>query len=283
MKKLFFLLSLLLVSGCATQPPFTAGDYVTPRDGSVFQEGLTKIQLLRTPDTDSILVGGKEWKLADLKLAELDPVTPNEPAATVKQVEPDKKEVAAKPPEAKPQVNEEVVIVPPAEMPKPAAVAPAEAKAEEKTEEKTEVKTEPDKVTHAGIGAEVKVSSENSTFPDEKPAAALVDGDLTTRWSSAYSEPQTIELKLAKPMKIAKLRLHWENAAASKYAIAVSKNAKDWNAMYAYMKADAKARARIDEVKMNNVQTQHIKIDLTSRASQEWGFSLYEIEVIPAD
>jgi len=139
------------------------------------------------------------------------------------------------------------------------------------------------KIKHAAIGAAVTVSSTSKKYPTELPPSVLVDGDLTTRWSSEYAEPQTIEVKLEKPMKLAKIRLHWEDAVATKYSLSVSSDGKSWNGMYAFMKTDAKPVPRVDDIALNGVSAGFIKLDLTGRVSPEWGFSLYEIEVIPAE
>lgn len=187
------------------------------------------------------------------------------------------------------------VATPPA-TPAPAAPAPAAAPAQPATPPatppvaqtapkpaETPVPPKETKIKHAAIGATVTATSTNKKDPAELPASALVDGDLATRWSSEYTEPQTLEVKLEKPMRIGKIRLYWENAAATKYSLSLSADGKTWNGMHAYLKTDAKSEARVDEIKLNNAAAMFIKLDLTSRANPEWGFSLYEIEVVPAE
>ena len=56
------------------------------------------------------------------------------------------------------------------------------------------------KIQHAAIGAKAKVSSTNKETDGESGANALIDGDLSTRWSSAYSAPQRITIELKKPI-----------------------------------------------------------------------------------
>jgi hypothetical protein len=139
------------------------------------------------------------------------------------------------------------------------------------------------KIQNAAMGSVVTATSTNKKFPAELPPSALVDGDLTTRWSSEYADPQAIEVKLAKPLKIAKIRLHWENAVATKYSLSVSSDGKDWKGMHVFMKTDAKPETRVDEINLNGVSAAFIKLDLISRVNPDWGFSLYEIEVVPAE
>jgi|GEM_PF-5121039 len=291
---------LVLLAGCATPPPFKAGDYVMPRSGERFADNVSKIQIQLPPEGDTLLIYGKEWKVSDLQLAPPDPVAVPKEAASLPPASTAVPPVAEKPAE-KP-------VEPPAVTPAPAAVVPAvvekpaekpvekpvEKPAEKPVEKAVEkpaeqpaapaaTATQETKIKNAAAGATVTASSVNKKFPNELPASALVDGDLTTRWSSEYADPQTVEVKLEKPLKIAKIRLHWENAVATKYALSVSSDGKKWNGMHAYLKTDAKPEARVDEINLNNISAQYIKLDLLSRVKPDWGFSLYEIEVVAAD
>lgn len=139
------------------------------------------------------------------------------------------------------------------------------------------------KLQHAAVGAAVAASSTHTEFPSESPPGALVDGDLTTRWSSDYAEPQKVEIRLPRPTAIAKVRLHWESATATRYSLAVSSDGQAWQSLYAYMKTDATPTPRVDEIALKGVSASIIKLDLIGRANPAWGFSLYEIEVVPAD
>lgn len=142
----------------------------------------------------------------------------------------------------------------------------------------------PAKVPNAARGAVVSATSTNTAFPSELPPSALADGDLTTRWSSAYSEPQTIEMKLSRqPIVIRRIRVHWESAAASRYALSVSPDGRNWKNIYAYLNTASKAEPRVDEIPLNDIPASFIRLELISRANPAWGFSLYEIQVIAAE
>ena len=65
--------------------------------------------------------------------------------------------------------------------------------------------------------------------------------------------------------------------------MAISDDCKMWNGMHACLKTDAKPEARVDEINLNRVSAGFIKLDLTGRVNPQWGFSLYEIEVVPAN
>ncbi len=137
----------------------------------------------------------------------------------------------------------------------------------------------PVKIQHAGIGAKVIVSSTHKGEPGEGTADALVDGDLSTRWSSEYSTPQCVTIDLGKVMKISKIRLHWEPACATRYCVSISQDMKQWTSMHFFFNTMAKPEARIDDIDWKNVVARGITLDLQARVSDKWGFSLYEIEV----
>ena len=108
----------------------------------------------------------------------------------------------------------------------PDAEAPAAAR---KTAPKPALKTL--KVMHNAVGAAVYVSSTHEGQEGEGPAAALVDSDLRTRWSSEYAEPQEVVLQLTVPATLSEIRLHWETAAAAKYKVSISDGGKEWTMM----------------------------------------------------
>ena len=156
----------------------------------------------------------------------------------------------------------------------PAAEKPEETKAEEPAIAAT------NKVDHAAVGAKVTASSSNKEFEGEGGPDALVDGDLSTRWASEYSAPQQITIELEKPTTIDKIKMHWETAFATKYHIMVSDDGEGWTPAHFFFRMGEKKDVRIDTCNMKNVSAKYILIELNERVNPEWGFSLYEIEVI---
>jgi beta-glucanase (GH16 family) len=71
-------------------------------------------------------------------------------------------------------------------------------------------------------------SVENGTLG----GANAVDGNLSTRWSSAFSDPQWIYVDLQATININRVKLTWENAYATSFQIQVSSNAVDWTPIY---------------------------------------------------
>src|SRR5216684_3016639 len=61
-------------------------------------------------------------------------------------------------------------------------------------------------------------SVENASFP----ASAAVDGNTGTRWSSAFSDPQWLEVDLGATASISQVVLQWEAAYATTFQIQTS-------------------------------------------------------------
>ncbi len=164
--------------------------------------------------------------------------------------------------------------------PKPPAL-PVVAKPAAEATPKPEVKTTPPApptLAHAGVGAAVSTSSTQRENAGEGPATALVDGDLGSRWSSAYEEPQQILVTLPKARALTAVRLHWEAASAQTYSVAVSADGESWGE--AETVTMDKVGPRVDSVVLGGAEVLAIKLELKTRNRPEWGFSLYEIELV---
>jgi hypothetical protein len=134
------------------------------------------------------------------------------------------------------------------------------------------------KIKHAALGAKVTVSTTHQGENGEGGPESLVDGDLQTRWSSEYSEPQEVVVELPTEQKLDKLRLHWEVAAADTYNVLVSADGKEWKTTQTM--TDGKVGPRVDELNMKNTPVKFINLELINRIHDTWGFSLYEIEAV---
>src|SRR5436305_1293473 len=61
-------------------------------------------------------------------------------------------------------------------------------------------------------------STENATFA----AGNAVDGNTSTRWSSAFSDPQWLQVDLGASQQVCRVGLAWEAAFARAFQIQVS-------------------------------------------------------------
>ena len=71
-------------------------------------------------------------------------------------------------------------------------------------------------------------SVENASFP----ASAAVDGNTGTRWSSAFSDPQWLEVDLGATASISQVVLQWETAYATAFQIQTSADGTNWTTIY---------------------------------------------------
>jgi hypothetical protein len=64
------------------------------------------------------------------------------------------------------------------------------------------------------------------------PASNAVDGNLSTRWSSAFSDPQWLQVDLGATHTISKVVLNWESAYATAFQIQTSPDGTNWTTIY---------------------------------------------------
>ncbi|TMR22970.1 coagulation factor 5/8 type domain protein [Nonomuraea zeae] len=104
-------------------------------------------------------------------------------------------------------------------------------------------------------------------------AAAAFDGDLSTRWSSAFSDPQWIQADLGATAAISRVVLRWEAAYASAFTLQTSQNGTDWTAIYATMTATGGTQTL--DVQGSG---RYVRLHGTARGTG-YGYSLWELQV----
>ena len=138
-----------------------------------------------------------------------------------------------------------------------------------------EIKIEED--GHGNIAAyhgnSAKASSfENATLFD---AVNVMDGDPSTRWSSAAVDTTWISLDLQKNYPLRKIVLHWEASYAKAYSVETSTDGKSWSKLIMVTAGDGEK----DVFEFETKTCRYIRIVGTKRASSRWGYSLYEVEL----
>src|ERR1700735_901498 len=68
----------------------------------------------------------------------------------------------------------------------------------------------------------------SSTESAAYPASDAVDGNTSTRWSSAFSDPQWLEVDLGASQTICEVTLDWEAAYAQAFQIQASADGTNW-------------------------------------------------------
>jgi hypothetical protein len=87
-----------------------------------------------------------------------------------------------------------------------------------------------------------KTATASSTENADFPAANAVDGNTGTRWSSAFSDPQWLEVDLGSSQAICQVMLTWEAAYATAFQIQTSTDGTTWTTIYSTTTAPAAPR-----------------------------------------
>ncbi len=109
-------------------------------------------------------------------------------------------------------------------------------------------------------------------------ARFAVDGNLSTRWSSEFSDSQWIYVDLEKVTRIGQIRLIWEAAFARSYEIQVSHDAERWNTVW--RTSQGTLYDNIIDVRDRKVVGRYVKV-YSKRRATDYGVSLFEFEVYP--
>ncbi len=112
-------------------------------------------------------------------------------------------------------------------------------------------------------------SVENASFP----ASAAVDGNTGTRWSSAFSDPQWLEVDLGASASISQVVLQWEAAYATGFQIQTSADGTNWTTIYSTTTGTGGTQT------LNVTGTgRYVRMYGTARATP-YGYSLWEFQV----
>ena len=118
-----------------------------------------------------------------------------------------------------------------------------------------------------------KTATSSSTESAAYPAADAVDGNTGTRWSSAFSDPQWLEVDLGSSQSICQVSLNWENAYATAFQIQTSTDNTNWTTIYSTTSGTGGTQT------LNVTGTgRYIRMYGTARATQ-YGYSLWEFGV----
>ena len=117
----------------------------------------------------------------------------------------------------------------------------------------------------------VTVSSTQSGYPGSN----AVDGNLTTRWASAWSDPQWIYVDLQGTYDLTEVQLNWESAYGSNYLIQVSSDAANWTTIYSM----TNGAGGIEDWTGLSGTGRYVRMFGTARGTG-YGYSLYEFAVV---
>jgi fibronectin type 3 domain-containing protein len=106
------------------------------------------------------------------------------------------------------------------------------------------------------------------------PAADAVDGNTGTRWSSAFSDPQWLEVDLGATHTITQVTLNWENAYATAFQIQTSTDGTNWTTIY----STTTGAGGVQTIPVTG-SGRYVRMYGTQRATG-YGYSLWEFQVV---
>jgi beta-glucanase (GH16 family) len=112
-------------------------------------------------------------------------------------------------------------------------------------------------------------STENATFP----ASAAVDGNTGTRWSSAFSDPQWLQVDLGATHTVSRVVLNWEPAYARAFQVQTSTNGTTWTTIY----STTTGTGGVQDLTVSG-SGRYVRMNGTARATA-YGYSLWEFQV----
>jgi hypothetical protein len=122
-----------------------------------------------------------------------------------------------------------------------------------------------------------KVATASSLENSGYPATNAFDGNLNTRWSSAFSDPQWIYVDLVATYNISEVVLYWETAYGKSYQIQVSSDATNWTTIY----STTNGLGGTEDLTGLSGTGRYVRMYGTVRGTV-WGYSLWEFQVFPA-
>jgi hypothetical protein len=118
-----------------------------------------------------------------------------------------------------------------------------------------------------------KTATASSTENAANPASAAVDGNTGTRWSSAFSDPQWLQVDLGATHSISKVNLNWEAAYAKAFQIQTSTDGTNWTTIYSTTTGTGGAQSLTV-----SGSGRYVRMNGTQRATA-YGYSLWEFQV----
>ncbi|WP_433075494.1 discoidin domain-containing protein [Dactylosporangium sp. CA-052675] len=121
--------------------------------------------------------------------------------------------------------------------------------------------------------AQGKPATASSTENAASPASAAFDGNTTTRWSSAFSDPQWLQVDLGATATICGVDLNWEAAYGKAFQIQTSANGTTWTTIY----STTTGAGGVQNLTVSG-SGRYVRMYGTARATA-YGYSLYEFGV----
>jgi hypothetical protein len=117
-------------------------------------------------------------------------------------------------------------------------------------------------------------ASASSTESNGLGAAKAFDGDPDTRWSSAFSDPQWLEVDLGTAYQISDISLSWQRSHATAYRVELSTDGTTWTTVY----STSDGQGGTVDIPVNRAPARYVRMYGTARSGR-YGYSLFEMAV----
>jgi hypothetical protein len=114
----------------------------------------------------------------------------------------------------------------------------------------------------------------SSVYEAAYAPANAVDGDPATYWFSTFGDPAWLAIDLGKAHRISSVRITWQDAYSTAFAVQVSRDAKNWTDVF----TEENGKGGVSEINFASVEARHIRISCTKRGTQ-WGHAIRELQV----
>lgn len=124
--------------------------------------------------------------------------------------------------------------------------------------------------TNLALNKPAVISSyENAVFGGNN----AVDGNINTRWSSAFSDPQWIRVDLGADYNINRVKITWETAAGKDYIVQVSNDTVNWSPL----RTVTNNNVLVNDYTGLTGHGRYLRIYGTARTTP-YGYSIFELE-----
>lgn len=121
-----------------------------------------------------------------------------------------------------------------------------------------------------------KTATSSSNESNQFPPSKAVDGDTTTRWSSAATDGEFLYVDLGQRMDLCGIRIFWENALGADFLIQASDDAVTWQTLVT-IKGNTSQHTDLPL----EGSGRYVKMQGTRRATT-YGYSIYEMQIFGA-
>ena len=126
--------------------------------------------------------------------------------------------------------------------------------------------------TKPGVTIKPLAATSSAVENNGLSAANAIDGNVGTRWGSAFDDGAWIQFDFGATTPIGYMKLQWENSYGKQYNILSSDDGQKWT----QVRAITNGQGGTEELFNLNINARYVRLQGVARATQ-YGYSLYEV------